>query len=202
MAPSIPTSVQGGAWGQDIPAAYHTQNQGGATGWFVMPGDGQQQIPNPNYPNYSAGYNANVAVNSSYNFSSNNGWGEPTSQSWGTAAGKSQNDVYQQPQSVPGNQQQAKQQGTAYGIDLGKDVSITTALDSGMSVDVSKNQNTKGQLLLWKKSGEPNQRFRLVRVGDRFRFECVDSGYALETDKNSSAKGALIVAAPQTGSPN
>lgn len=71
-----------------------------------------------------------------------------------------------------------------------------------MVADVNKDEKNKNQLMLWKKHGESNQRYKLVPVNDRFMIISMESNLALEIEKSSPTKGALIVANQKTGSPN
>lgn len=71
-----------------------------------------------------------------------------------------------------------------------------------MVADVNKDEKNKNQLMLWKKRGESNQRYKLVPVNNRFMIVNMASNLALEIEKSSPTRGALIMANTQIGSPN
>ena len=76
---------------------------------------------------------------------------------------------------------------------------IFTALDDDYCLDVSQgNDGTKFKMLLWKKHGEKNQRFRFKQVNGT-KYQIFSSlGATVEVPNNSTANGMQILA----GQPN
>ena len=56
-------------------------------------------------------------------------------------------------------------------------------------------------MLLWKKNGDKNQRFRFVNKGNG-KYQILSSGLAVEVPNNSSAIGVQLLAGPINDTPN
>ena len=69
-------------------------------------------------------------------------------------------------------------------------------------LDISQeNDKTKFKMLLWKKNGDKNQRFRFVNKGNG-KYQILSSGLAVEVPNNSSAIGVQLLAGPINDTPN
>lgn len=98
-------------------------------------------------------------------------WGQPNQgHGWGQKPTHQQGQGWgQQPQ-----QNQGWGQGGGMGGSLFQDYvnyTITTALDKNMVLDVSGDPKTKGSMIIWKKHGEENQRFRIKNVNGKYLIE-------------------------------
>ena len=103
--------------------------------------------------------------------SGNQGWGHQ------------QNVGYISPKDVPveGNQQ----------FNPNQDVTIVSALDQNLVLDVSQDSATKNKLILWKKHGTKNQRFRVSNQNGKFVLMNF-SGGVVGVPNSSSKKGEEI----------
>ena len=85
-------------------------------------------------------------------------------------------------------------------FDSNRDYMFFTALDDDMALDVSQgNDSSKFKMLLWKKHGEKNQRFRIKPVAGTNKYQIFSNlGATVEVPNNSTSNGAQIL----VGQPN
>lgn len=124
------------------------------------------------------------------------GWGQQGTQQQGWQQGGQQQGWQQGTQ----QQNQGFSQGTGGGMfDQNRDYFIMTAVDDDMHLDVSQaNDSTKFKLIIWKKNGDKNQRFRFREVGGGKYQIFSGIGATVEVPNNSAANGTQILA----GQPN
>ena len=84
---------------------------------------------------------------------------------------------------------------------------ITTALDDNMALDISQDPKTKGKMILWKKHGETNQKFKIMQGQGKFsgQYQITSSmgaNITMEVPSNSTAKGVQIYVNSANGTPN
>ena len=70
-----------------------------------------------------------------------------------------------------------------------------------MALDVSNDSKTKGKLIIWKKHGENNQRFRFREKNGTYQI-ISNLGATVEVPGNSSSKGVQIHASNANNTPN
>jgi|694.fasta_scaffold92519_1 hypothetical protein len=167
-----PSWAQGssGGWGQ----------QGGNQGWGGQQGtQGTQGWGQPTQPNQGSGQ-PGTQGNQGWGqpgTQGNQGWGQPGTQGtgnqgWGGQQGTGNQGFGGQQGFNPQQQQQQQQQPVTSLFDQNRDYMIFTALDDDYALDVSQgNDSSKYKIILWKKHGEKNQRFRIKPVAGTSKYQ-------------------------------
>lgn len=62
-------------------------------------------------------------------------------------------------------------------------------LDRDMCIDVSQDPQSVGQLIIWKKHGKKNQRFRIVESNGRYHIISSSTLHVISVNNNSPNKG-------------
>ena len=129
---------------------------GGNQGWGGQQGtQGNQGSGQPNLPNQP-----------------NQGWGQQGNQGWGGQQGTQGNQGWGGQQGFNPQQQQQQQQPVTSLFDQNRDYMIFTALDDDYALDVSQgSDSSKYKMILWKKHGEKNQRFRIKPVPGTSKYQ-------------------------------
>lgn len=123
------------------------------------------------------------------------GWGQQgQNQGWGQQG--------QQNQGWGQNQNQGFSGQTTSLFNANQDYVLVTALDNDKVADVSQgNDNTRFKLILWSKSGDKNQRFRIRAAGNGKYQILSNAGGALQVPNGSGANGVQLLAGQQANSP-
>lgn len=74
-------------------------------------------------------------------------------------------------------------------------------MNEDLVLDVSGNPQDKGKVIIWKKHGKNNQRFRFRHQNGRYQI-ISKTGFAVEIPGNSSAKGVQVFASQLNNAPN
>jgi hypothetical protein len=124
----------------------------------------------------------------------NQGWGnQPNQPGWGNQP--NQPGQWGNP---PGFGSGGGQQSSLFNPN--QDYLLITGLNKGMVADVSQG-NDRNRLILWSKSGDKNQRFRIRAVGNG-KYQIVSCmGGALQIPNGSGANGVQIINSQQMNSP-
>lgn len=169
------------------------QRQGwGQVGQQGFSQPGQQGWANQGHHQYSQGWPTQ-----------GQGWGQPKQQGWGM---KGQQTLVQQGQQNWGQKQSFQAQNKSFDqptsfFDPNQDYILVTALDLSMVADVSQaNNKTKSKLIIWDKSGDKNQRFRIVAVGNGKYQIFSNAGGIIQVPKASMSNGTQLIAGSNSNS--
>lgn len=71
-----------------------------------------------------------------------------------------------------------------------------------MALDISQNPSNRGMMILWKKHGENNQRFRIKEYNNGTYLIMSLNGHTVEVPKMSQENGTQIYVSQQNNTPN
>ena len=148
---------------------------GGNQGWGGQQGtqgnQGSGQPNQPNQPNQGWGQQGNQGWGGQQGTQGNQ-QGTQGNQGWGGQQGTQGNQGWGGQQGFNPQQQQQQQQPVTSLFDQNRDYMIFTALDDDYALDVSQgSDSSKYKMILWKKHGEKNQRFRIKPVPGTSKYQ-------------------------------
>ena len=87
-------------------------------------------------------------------------------------------------------------------FDSTKEYVITSELNHHMALDISQNPSNMGQMILWKRHGEKNQRFRIKEYNNGTYLITSLTGHTVEVPKSSKQNGVQIYVRQANNTPN
>ena len=196
---------QNQGWGQ--PGQQQSQGwgqQGQNQGWGQQGQQGQQNQGwgQPGQQNQGWGQQGQQSQGWGQQGQQNQGWGQQgQNQGWGQ---QGQNQGWGQ-QGQQHGQQHGEQQASLFSPH--QEYIILTALNEGMALDVSGDPKSKGKMILWKKHGEKNQRFKIKQGTGAYSnqyqiFSGMGENITMEVPNNSTGKGVQLYVNSANGTPN